>query len=174
MPNLPEPFTQKQLLEAFATEWDALIAVIDAADEEALMNKTDAAGWNTRDHLGNLSAWLESVIVMVRDGQMQWTGLGAPEKLFGFADYDPLNEAIRQNTVDWPIDRVLEQLRERHETMVGIVTGMSDDDLLKPMDDYVPGTGTFAVCYKIDGNGPHHYREHREWISEILDQKDEA
>ena len=174
MPNLPDPFTREQLLNAFTTEWDALMTVIDEADADALMTKTDASGWNARDHLGNLVAWLNSVIVMVRDGEEQWTGLGAPQKLFSFADYDPLNEAIRQNMIGWPLEKVLTQLRERHETMMGIVSGMSDEDLLKPMSSFVPGSGEFAVCYKIDGNGPHHYREHREWISEILNQEAET
>lgn len=174
MPNLPDPFTQQQLLDAYATEWDALMAVVDSADEDVLMAKTDATGWNTRDHLAHLGAWLQSVIVMVRDGEPQWTGLGAPEKLFSFADYDPLNEAIRQNTIDWPMDRVMKQLRERHESMIKIVAGMCDDDLLKPVNDFVPGAGDFAVCYKIDGNGPHHYREHRQGISDILEHESEA
>ena len=173
MPNLPEPFTRQQLLDLFESEWNQLMQVIDGASNEDLVTKTDAAGWNARDHIANLAAWLNSVIVMVRDGQPQWTGLGAPQKLFGFADYDPLNEAIRQNTIQWSAERVIAQLRDHHETMVGIVAGMSDEDLLRPVNDFVPGEGDFAICYKIDGNGPHHYREHREWIGQILDQ-DEA
>lgn len=168
MPNLPEPFTRDQLLELFNSEWKQLMAVIDDVSNEDLITKTDSAGWNARDHLGNLAAWLNSVIVMVRDRQPQWTGLGAPQKLFGFADYDPLNEAIRQNTIQWSAERVVAELRDNHETMLGIVAKMSDDELLKPVNDFVPGEGDFAICYKIDGNGPHHYREHREWITEIL------
>lgn len=174
MPNLPNPFTQQQLLDAFATEWDELMAVIDSASEDDLMAKTDVAGWNGRDHLAHLGAWLQSVIVMVRDGQPQWTGLGAPEKLFSFADYNPLNEAIRQQTIDWTVDDAMAILRDRHHTMVSIVAGMSDEELLHPTDNFVPGAGDFAICYKIDGNGPHHYREHREWIREILHQEGET
>ena len=168
MPNLPDPFTRQQLLDGFATEWDALMAVVTRVDEDDLLTRTDAAGWNVRDHLANLGAWLNSVTVMVRDGQPQWTGLGVPEKLFGFADYTPLNEAIRQRTIDTPVAEVIAALRNRHETLVSIVAAMSDDDLLKPVNDFVPGGGDFAICYKIDGNGPYHYREHREWIETIL------
>lgn len=168
MSELPEPMTQQQLLDDFASEWDALAAVIDATDDDDLLNRTDAAGWNARDHLANLSAWLQSVIVMIRDGQPQWTGLGAPKELFGFEDYDPLNEAIRQRTISWSVSDVWDELRNRHEEMVRIVSGMSDEDLLKPVEDFVAGGGDFAICYKIDGNGPYHYREHRQWIGEIL------
>lgn len=168
MADLPDPMTRQQLLDDFATEWDALMAVVDSADPAALMNRTDAAGWNTRDHLANLSAWLQSVILMVRDGKPQWVGLGIPEGSFSFDDVDSMNEAIRQRTIDWPVDEVLAELRQRHEEMVRIVSGMSDDDLLKPVDDFVAGAGDFEICYKIDGNGPYHYREHRGWIEALL------
>lgn len=168
MPELPEPMTQQQLLDDFSSEWSALMAVLGTADGDELMAKTDAADWNVRDHVAHLGAWLQSVIVMIRDGQPQWTGLGAPPELFSFEDYDPLNEAIRQHTIDASFADVLDELRRLHDEMTGIVASMSDEDLLKPVDDFVAGGGDFAICYKIDGNGPYHYREHREWIREIL------
>ena len=168
MPDLPEPMTQLQLLDDFAREWDALMDVIASVEPEALLIRTDAAGWNARDHLANLSAWLQSVIVMIRDGQPQWTGLGISEDLFNSDDYDPMNEAIRQRTIDWSVNEVLAELRQRHEEMNATVSGMSDGDLLKPVNDFVVGAGAFAICYKIDGNGPYHYREHRGWIETLL------
>ncbi|MCO5217195.1 MAG: ClbS/DfsB family four-helix bundle protein [Thermomicrobiales bacterium] len=168
MTNLPDPFTRDQLVTAFDTEWFELMAAVNATNTDYLLTKTDAAGWNTRDHLAHLAAWLNSVIVMIRDGQPQWAGLGGPEELFSFEDYDPMNEAIRQLTIDWSVEDVLSLLHERHETLRAIVAEMSDADLLKPVDDFVPGAGDFAICYKIDGNGPHHYREHRGWIEAIL------
>lgn len=172
MTDLPDPFTRDQLLEAFDTEWFELMSAINTAEPDDLLVKTDAASWNTRDHLAHLAAWLNSVTVMIRDGQPQWTGLGAPAALFNFEDYDPLNEAIRQLTIDWPVDDALSLLRERHETLRAIVAEMSDSDLLRRVDEFVPDTGDFEICYKIDGNGPHHYREHRGWIEAILRQTD--
>lgn len=171
MADLPDPMTRQQLLDDFAHEWDALLAVIAHADNDALITLTDAAGWNTRDHLAHLGAWLNSVTVMIRDGQPQWTGLGAPQELFGFEDYDPLNEAIRQRTLDWSVEDVRVELRDRHDTLVSIVAHMGDEDLVRPADDFVADGGDFAICYKIDGNGPYHYREHRGWIQKILAQE---
>ena len=168
MTELPEPMTRQQLLDDFAAAWDELMAVIRTVEPNALLSRTDAAGWNSRDHLAHLGAWLNSVIVIIRDGQPQWTGLGVDKNLFSQDDYDPLNEAIRQLTIDQDVDETLAALRERHETMTGIVAGMSDDDLLRPVDTFVADGGDFAICYKIDGNGPHHYREHRGWIETIL------
>lgn len=168
MPDQPDPFTRQQLLDAFATEWDALMAVIADASDDDLLHRTDAAGWNVRDHLAHLGAWLQGVIGMISHGQPQWTAMAVPDVLFSFDDFDPLNEAIRQRTIDWSVADTMTMLRERHEKMVAIVSSMSDKDLLKPVNDFVPDAGDFAICYKIDGNGPHHYREHAPWISRIL------
>lgn len=166
--TLPDPFTRQQLLDAFATEWDSLMAVIADASDDDLLKRTDAAGWNGRDHLAHLGAWLQGVIGMIRDGQPQWAAMNVPEHLWSMDDYDPMNEAIRQQTIDLPVPDTLAMLRDRHDTMVGIVSGMDDEELLRPANGFVPGTGNFAICYKIDGNGPHHYREHAPWISQIL------
>jgi hypothetical protein len=174
MPNLPELFTRQQLLDEFATQWDALMAVIDDASENNLLNCTDAAGWNVRDHLAHLGTWLQGVIGMIRDGQPQWAAMNVMEELWSTEDYDPMNETIRQQTIEWSVADTLAMLPERHDTMVEIVAGMSDKDLLKPANDFVPGAGEFAICYKIDGNGPHHYREHVPWISRILGKESEA
>lgn len=174
MPDLPEPMTRQQLLEDFAREWDALMNVVNAADEQSLLERTDAAGWNTRDHLAHLIAWLQGVTHMVREGKPQYVGLGIPEELFNQGDYDLMNDVIRQRTLNWSVKHVMNYLRASHQELVGIVSHMSDDDLLKPVDDFVPGAGDFAICYKIDGNGPYHYREHRGWIEAILDQNDDA
>lgn len=168
MTDLPEPMTRQQLLDDFSREWDALMAVVQSTDEHLLLERTDAAGWNTRDHLAHLIAWLQGVTHMVREGKPQHVGLGISEELFRLDDYDPMNEAIRQRTINWSVPLVLRYLQASHEEMVGIVSHMSDEDLLKPVDDFVEGGGDFAICYKIDGNGPYHYREHRGWIVKIL------
>lgn len=168
MTNLPDPMTRDQLLRDFAAEWDALMAVVGPVNDPALLERTDAAGWNTRDHLAHLIAWLQGVTHMVREGKPQHVGMGVSLELFDSDEYDPINEVIRQRTINWPTARVLTYLKASHDELVGIVSRMSDADLLKPVDDFVEGGGNFAICYKIDGNGPHHYREHRGWIEEIL------
>lgn len=168
MTNLPDPMTRDQLLRDFATEWDALMAVVGPTDNPALLDHTDAAGWNTRDHLAHLIAWLEGVIRMIRDGTPQHIGTGVSLDLFVSGDYDAMNEVIRQKTIDLPVASVIARLTANHDEIVGIVAGMSDDALLTPVDDFVAGGGEFGICFKIDGNGPHHYREHRGWIEEIL------
>ena len=168
MKNLPPPMTRQELLDTFTSEWDALLAVVDSTDEQALLEQRDAAGWNSRDHLAHLIAWLQGVTHMVREGKPQYVGMGIPAELYSQDEYDPMNELIRQRTINWPIKHVLTYLRASHEELVGIVSHMSDDDLLKPANDFVEGSGDFAICYKIDGNGPYHYRQHREWIEEIL------
>lgn len=174
MTDLPEPMTRQQLLDDFAQEWDALLKVVDSADDDALLSRTDTAGWNARDHLAHLITWLQGVTHMLREGKPQHVGMGIPAELYSQIDYDPMNEAIRERTINWSFPLVVNYLRASHEEIVGIVSHMSDEDLLKPVNDFVEGGGDFAICYKIDGNGPYHYREHRGWIEVILNQNDDA
>lgn len=168
MTNLPDPMTREQLLNDFTREWDALIAVVGETRNPALLERTDHAGWNSRDHLAHLIFWLQGVTHMVREGKPQHEGMDLSPELFSSDDYDPMNEEIRQRTINWPVAQVLNYLRASHQELVAIVSRMSDDDLLKPVDEFVDGGGDFAICYKIDGNGPHHYREHRGYIEKIL------
>lgn len=168
MSELPPVESKQTLLENFGKAFGELEALVAATPEQALLTKTDAAGWNSRDHLAHLGAWVNSVIVMIRDGHDQWTGLGAPQELFSHTEYDPLNEAIRQRTIDLSVDDVMAEFRERNATMLGLLDGMSDDDLHRPVSTFVAGEAEFPIYYKIDGNGPYHYREHLGYIPALL------
>lgn len=168
MSNLPDPMTQQQLLDDFGSEWNALMAVIEGVDDGALMTRTDAAGWNVRDHLANLSAWLQSVIVMVRDGEPQWAGLGVSEALFRNSNDDEINVELRQQAIHSSVGDIWTEFQRRHEVMIGLVKQLSDDQLLLPASAFSPESKDVAICYFIDGDGPYHYRQHREWIEKIL------
>lgn len=160
--------TKPELQAALDRAWADLQRVIDAADTGEMMTKTDAAGWNVRDHLAHLAVWANGVIGMARDGRPQWNGLGLSRDRFDFEDIDGMNEEIRQRTIDWPLERTREQLAGTHAELARVVDSMSGNDLQKPCSAYVPDGQDFAIIHKIDGNGPHHYDEHRVWIERIL------
>lgn len=160
--------SKTEVLEFFDTAWDDLQRVIANADPGAMMTKTDAAGWNVRDHLAHLAVWANGVLGMLRDGRPQWEGLGIPRERFDLADVDRMNEEIRQNTLDWPLDRTLARLEEVHRELMEAVRARTDDELQQPCSSFVEGGQDFEIIHKIDGNGPFHYDEHRPWIEEIL------
>lgn len=168
MNDLPEPMTQNQLLDDFAVEWRALMAVIDGVEPNALINRSDAAGWNTRDHLVHLGDWLNSILVMIRDGEPQWNGAGVTRELFESNDIDAINEVMRQRSLHKSIEVAVAELRDRHETMVGLVQQLSDEQLLAHANTFAAESKPIPICYFIDGDGPYHYREHRGWIETLL------
>jgi len=168
MSNAKPVMSKAQLLTKLERAWDALQRTIAGADAEDLVSRTDPAGWSSKDHLAHLAAWANSVLVMVRDGRPQWEGLGIDQALLENGDFDEQNEVIRQQTVDWPLDKVTSRLAEVHQGLVSAVSGMSDDDLLRPVSDFVDGGSDTGILQYLDGDGPNHYDEHREYIERIL------
>jgi hypothetical protein len=150
--------------------WRRLQAVIDGADADALVQKTDPAGWSSKDHLAHLDAWANSVLVMIRDGRPQWEGLGIDRELFYEESYDPKNEVIRQRTIDTSLADVRSSLVSTHGEVLRVLTGMTDEQINQPCNDFVPGSGDFPIAYKIAGNTFGHYDEHRKYIELILQQ----
>jgi hypothetical protein len=166
--ELPPIPTVQELLGFMETSWQALQATVDAASTDDLVSKTDAAGWSSSDHLVNLDAWAKSVLVMIRDGQPQWEGLGISQALFDEDDYDRKNEAIREQHASTSPEEVRSSLANTHDAMVHAVAGLGDDGLHRPCNDFVPGSGDFEIAHKIMGNGYMHYDEHRVYIERIL------
>lgn len=160
--------SKAQLLTKLERAWDALQRTIAGAEAEDLMSRTDPAGWSSKDHLAHLAAWANSVLVMVRDGRPQREGLGIDQAVLETGDFDAQNEIIRQQTVDWPLDKVTSRLAEVHQGLVSAVHGMSDDDLLRPASDFVEGGPSAGILQYLDGDGPNHYDEHRGYIERIL------
>lgn len=160
--------TKSELQAALDRAWADLQRVIESANPEDLMTKTDAAGWNVRDHLAHLAVWANGVIGMARDGRPQWEGLGLSRDAFDFERIDEMNEQIRQRMIDWPIDRARDHLAEKHAELKRVVDGMSEEELQRACSAFVPEGQDFAIIHKLDGNGPHHYDEHRPWIERIL------
>lgn len=163
-----EAITVRYGLDELDRAWRNLRTVVDASDPEDLTRKTDRAGWSARDHLAHLDAWANSVLVMVRDGRPQWEGLGIDEDLFREDGYDHKNEVIRQRTVDVPLDEVWASLTATHKEIARVLEELDDEQLNRPCNDVVPGSGDFPIAYKIAGNTFGHYDEHREYIERIL------
>lgn len=160
--------TRDQVTAALEGAWSALQEVVSSASASDLMERTDVAGWSPGNHLAHLAAWANSVLVMIRDGRPQWEGLGIDEALYNTEGYDEKNEAIRQQTVGWSLDRVTSHLAEVHHELMRVLAGMSDADLRRPCSAFVAGGQEFEIFHKLQGNGPEHYDEHRVYIERIL------
>ncbi len=69
-----------------------------------------------------------------------------------------------------PLDAVLADLHAAHQRAVAAVSDLSDEDLMRPYDDFLPQDrrpdGDKPILYRIIGNTYGHYAEHREMIVE--------
>ena len=166
--ELPAIPTAQEMVVEMQRAWSELRAVVDAATPDELLEKTDAAGWSAKDHLAHLDAWDTSVLVMIRDGRPQWEGLGIDQAMYDEEGYDHKNEVIRQHSVAAPLDEVRASLASTHNEFVRVLEGMTDEQLHRPANDYVSGSGDFQIAHKIMGNTYMHYDEHREYIERIL------
>jgi hypothetical protein len=159
----------QEIVDSTERAWRALQAVIDAADADDLVRKTDAVGWSAKDHLAHLDVWADSVLVMIRERQPQWEVLGIdPALLEEEADYDRQNQVLRQRTIDASLEDVRSALAATHSEFIRVLRGMSDEEIRRPSNDYVPGSGEFEIAHKVMGNTYMHYDEHRVYIERIL------
>lgn len=169
MPYIEQGITSKaELLPAMELEWEALKRTARAADEQDLIDKTDPAGWSSKDHLAHLATWARSVIRMVREGTPRWEGLGISKEVYDTDGWDEKNEVIRQNTQGVSLDEVMSQLESIQREIVEIVEEMPDDELNRPLADFAEGGDGETLIRRIVGTYPDHYEEHRIYIERIL------
>jgi hypothetical protein len=163
-----EIMTKEQLLTEMDRAWSDLQATIPGVEASDLTERTDPAGWSAKDHLTHLSAWANSVLVMIRDGRPQHEGLGIDEATYETDGYDFKNEVIRQTRAGMSLPEVQADLEHVYRELMRVLQGMSDEDLQKPCSAFVEGGQEFEIFHKISGNSWSHLDEHREYIERIL------
>ena len=86
-----------------------------------------------------------------------------------------MNQIIYEQNRDRPLDEVLAELYAAHQDALNAVSELSDDDLLRPYDDYQPQDrrpdGHTLILWRIAGNTYGHYAEHRESIINLWSKK---
>lgn len=160
--------TRTELLLSMDREWEALERLLEHADTDDLVGKTDPAGWSSKDHLAHLATWGQSAISMIRDGTSRWDGLGISRGLYETPGWDEKNEAIRQQSEGDSLDAVRAHLDNVHHDMRRIVDGMTDADLLRPLAEVAEGGEGETIMRRILGTFPWHVAEHRAYIERIL------
>ena len=162
--------TEQQKAEMLADideKYRQFCTYIDSLTDDRLINRTDSAGWTPKDHIIHCAKWAEGMVAVLRK-EPRWEGMGVTRETWAtVADhYDVVNEAIRQAHAHLSVDEVCAAFRETHETLMGLVSDMSVDDLTKPYEYYQPWAegNTYPVYGYIKGNTGDHYLEHMEYI----------
>lgn len=164
----PVPSTVTELLRDIDEAWNALNGAIAQLTDEQMTGPTDAAGWTVKDHLAHLAAWENSVLVILRDREPQYEGLGVDKVTWDAEDIDATNDVVRRANADAPLDEVRTRLESVHAQLIDTIADMTDEELQLPVDRWVAGGGDFPVVHKILGNTAEHYPEHREWMLAIV------
>lgn len=162
------PATVDELLRDIDRAWNALNGAIAQLTDEQMTIPADAAGWTVKDHVAHLAAWENSVLVILRDREPQYEGLGVDKVTWDAEDIDATNDVVRQANADAPLDEVRTRLETVHAQLIDTIADMTDEELQLPVDRWVAGGGDFPVVHKITGNTAEHYPEHREWMLAIV------
>ena len=165
-PASPPP-TVQEVLGNIEREWDALQKVLSGLNADQ-MTTAGEEGWSTKDELAHLAAWARGLAALVRK-QRRYPPMGLPEdaapNTFGI---ERMNQTIYERNRDLPLDEVLAELQAAHRDALAAVSKLSDDDLLRPYDDFQPQDnrpdGHTPILWRIAGNTYGHYAEHRETI----------
>ena len=161
------PPTVKEVLRRTEKEWEALQTALSELDAEQ-MTAPGAGGWSVKDELAHLAAWARGLAALVRR-QPRYPPMGLPE---GEAPHtsgiESMNQHIYQRNKDIPLEDVLTELDSAHRDALAAIAELSDDDLLRPYDDFQPQDrrpdGDTPILWRIAGNTFGHYAEHRETI----------
>ncbi len=158
-------------LERIDESWLRLNGFIESLTPAQLAGPTDAAGWTVKDHLAHLAAW-ERGLVFLLQRRPRHEGMGVEESVYLQAGLDDLNEAIRQVTVDTPIDEVIADLRGTHEQLRAMIAAMPEDDLRRTYSWFLPDEpgedDGRPIISRIAANTDGHFDEHLPWMQAIV------
>ncbi len=161
-----------ELLAEIDRDWAALQDALSRLTPEQLTELRDPQGWSAKDHLTHLAAWERSVVYFL-EGKPRHEALGVDQATYE-RETDTINAVVQQRTADLSLDEALTDLSNVHARMLTLLEPLGDDDLFKPYSAFLPdepgeGDGPPAVEV-ISGNSAEHFREHLEWIRELVKQ----
>jgi hypothetical protein len=164
--------TKAELLDDIDGSWQELNAELESLSEPELTDVRDHEGWSVKDHVVHMTAWERSALFFLQ-GKPRHEGLGVDEAVYRSDEgFDKINDSVYRQHKDLPADEALRQFSDVHEEMLQELYNLSDADLQQPYRHYLPdeagerdGPRAFEV---IQGNTSDHYREHLQWIKDLL------
>ncbi len=161
--------TKADLLPQIEEGWKALHEVFNILTDYQLTQIKNPDGWAIKDHVAHLTAWENSVVVMLM-GIPRHEGLGISQALYDSDDLDAINKAIFEAHKDEPLHVVFPQFQKTHDKLLSLIANLTDADLMKGYGQFLPTDtgGHLAVINVIYGNTAHHFKEHLGWIEAML------
>ena len=162
--------TKAELMVYVARDWAAINAFLKGLNDVQWTNIRNPDGWAIKDHVAHLTAWHRYVIYILT-GKPRHEGLGVPESVYAPKDIDAINAVIFEAHRHDPIEAVRAAFQSTHTMLMRLIDPMTDEDLMKPYRDFLPGFHDESDAPIIDtiyGDTAFHYREHQLWMEAMI------
>ena len=162
------PTNKAELLAYTEGRWRALVAFTDALSDAEWMSPTDAAGWSVRDHVAHLVTWVRAEIALLQHRTPLQQSAGIPEALWRAGDFDPINEEIRQQTMNDTPATVRGERDQVFHKLIEVESRMSDADFARPATDFglaEHGKSLLTALTEYHGD---HFEAHRGYVERII------
>jgi hypothetical protein len=157
--------TKDELLAAVRTDRAALDALVGRIDDGRMEAPGPDGGWSVKHHLSHVAAWERMIVAHLTDRSAHTYACMTPEQ-YVHSSLDELNARLHDQHADEGLADVRKEYGAAHDVVVGFLEAMPEARLgeLYWGDDAAQRT----VLEKVSGDTYLHYREHTQWISELL------
>lgn len=125
---MPRPTSKTDLLQAIEKERSALEALLESLTSEQMIAPGLMGEWAAKDIIAHLIEWEQMVLGWHAAGLRGETPeLPAPG--FKWNQTPALNQYIYEKHRDRPLDDVLAQFQTSHAEILGVIRGLSNDEL---------------------------------------------
>lgn len=165
-----QPLTKSEVRDRMQRAYSQLLQAIEGLSDEQLEAREEGS-WAVTDHLAHVAVWERGVAEFMK-GRSRAVGMGLTEEAWGLS-LDEVNDLIYQQNAALSAAQARQMLDEAHEQMLAALEDVSDEDLLRAYNSYLPeGEHPAAperlLLETIVANTYEHYDEHLGYIREEL------
>ena len=136
---MPRPTSKSDLLAAIEKERGALETLLELLTPEQMTDPGVVGEWSVKDVLAHLVEWEQMVLGWHATGLRGETP-EMPAPGFKWNQTPQLNQQIYEKHRERPLDEVLERFRASHQEILGVIRGLSNEEMFT--------TGHFAWTKK--------------------------
>lgn len=157
--------TKDELLAAISDDRALLEAIVAPLTDAQLDAPGPDGGWSVKGHLAHIAAWERMIVAHLTDRSAHTYACMTPEQYVN-ATLDEMNSRLHHLHADDPLVDVKREFADAHAALLAFLEGMPESRLSELYwgDDSAQRT----VLEKVSGDTYLHYREHAEWIAEIV------
>lgn len=165
--TLPLPLDKSESLARIPPARRALEDVV-APLGDAQLSVSGNGDWTVRDHLSHIAAWERMVVAYLTSGNDHEVAC-VSTAVYAELSLDQINARLYElHRADAP-SAVAAEFASAHRAIIKLIARLSDEDMARPYwdDDARP------VIEKLTGDTYRHYLEHRRWIAELPESRNQ-